>query len=148
MIRALFLGLLLSQNTPRMPSPATLNGVSVGDGTNWVTNQMPTCPNNQNIQFDGGFYCVPYAQAVTAQVTFDGTGPVGATTVFVENVVNASQISCLPAPTTDAGATPELYLAAQFVPMISDVDAGSFTLNVWAQNGVAGTFSFQCVAFN
>ena len=55
---AFVLALLLSQNTPRHPSPATANGVPLGNGTNWVTNVIPGCFGaTQSLQFDGGFTC-------------------------------------------------------------------------------------------
>lgn len=40
---SLLLVLLLSQNTPRHPSPATNNNVPVGNGVNWVSKPVPQC---------------------------------------------------------------------------------------------------------
>lgn len=52
------LAAILSQFPPLHPSPATANGVPVGNGQNWVTKTIPGCFGaSQAIQFDGGFQC-------------------------------------------------------------------------------------------
>lgn len=66
---ALLAALILSQNTPRHPAPATTDTVSVGDGTNWVSRAMPTCNSSTSaLQYTPGgtFSCGTIAGSSTS----------------------------------------------------------------------------------
>lgn len=83
---ALVAAVLLSQNTPRHPSPATADGLPVGNGTNWVTSVVPTCNSPVSaLQYTGGgvgFTCGAITNdGGTAATTVTASTPVTSTPI-------------------------------------------------------------------
>lgn len=109
---ALLAALILSQNTPRHPAPATTDTVSVGDGTNWVSRAMPTCNSSTSaLQYTPGgtFSCGTIAGSSTSisavapltAVSDGGSGytigyTVSANQVYVGTGANALTAKTLP----------------------------------------------------
>lgn len=93
----LLAALLLAQNTPRHPSPATADLVPVGNGINWVSSTLPL---NKVYFGDGSDGNVVISSGTTTLVrnmyynnlTVNGTGSINAAgyLIFVADTLNLS----------------------------------------------------------